>query len=261
MEAVPMIELYHWEPVSHSLRVLISLHEIGADFRSHYVDLMKFEQFSTDYLSINPAGQVPVLKNDEVALFESALINEYLAELYPEAGLAPTGPLAWYNTQTWSKYVDYNLGPSLATLGCSSFLVPLLKTLDRKKLEASIAAIPLSERRAGWSLAVSGEYPADGLRNSARKVDLVTRRMESILEESEWLVGDKYSIADIDTFAMIHGLRNLAPTVINETNTPKTLDWYSRIAARAAVKDALATESERYSGPLYAPGPEHSRWG
>jgi glutathione S-transferase len=240
---------------------MICLREIGVDFRGHYVDLLQFEQFSKGYLSLNPAGQVPVLKDEDVVLFESALINEYLAERYPDAGLVPTGPLAWYDTQTWSKYVDYNLAPSLATMGCSTFLVPLFEKLDRERIGESIAAIPLPERRAAWILAVSGEYPADWLRNSERKVDLVTRRMESILEESEWLVGDSYSIADIDTFAMIHGLRNLAPTIINETNTPKTVDWYSRIAGRVAVREALATASGRYPGPVYAPGPEHSRWG
>ena len=55
-----MLELFHWEPVSHSARVLICLHEIGVEFKSHYVDLMEFEQFSGDFLALNPAGQVPV---------------------------------------------------------------------------------------------------------------------------------------------------------------------------------------------------------
>ena len=46
-----MIELYHWEPVSHSARVLICLNEIGVEFESHYVDLLEFEQFSKEFLA------------------------------------------------------------------------------------------------------------------------------------------------------------------------------------------------------------------
>ncbi|MCI0516553.1 MAG: hypothetical protein L0Y45_01840 [Woeseiaceae bacterium] len=49
-------ELYHWEPVGHSLQVLICLHEIGDSYRTHHVDALKFEQFSADFLKLNPLG-------------------------------------------------------------------------------------------------------------------------------------------------------------------------------------------------------------
>jgi glutathione S-transferase len=189
------------------------------------------------------------------------LINEYLAEKYPEAGLAPTAPLQWYNAQSWSKFVDYNLSSSLATLGCNRYLVPVLKDFDRGKIEKSVDAIPIPDRRPGWRVAVSGDYPNELIKNSERKVELVTQRMERILGDSDWLLGDAYSIADIDTFALIHGLRDVVPGIVNTKNTPKTEAWHGRIAGRSAVKDALARNTGRQSGSVYAPGPEHSRWG
>jgi glutathione S-transferase len=256
-----MIELYHWEPVGHSLRVLISLQEIGVEYTSHYVDLLRFEQYSSRLLELNRAGQVPVLKYEGIAISESALINEYLAEKFPDARLAPADPLAWYTTQTWSKYIDYNLSSSLATLGCNKYLAPFLKNRGKQELEKSIADIPLPERQPAWRSAVSGTFPHELIKNSERKVELVTRRMEDILGRSEWLAGDDYSIADIDTFALIHGLRDVLPGIINSSNTPGTEAWHARIVERAAVRKALALKTSRYPDPIFAPGPEHSRWG
>ena len=256
-----MIELYHWEPVSHSLRALICLEETGVAYESHYVDLLEFQQFGSEFLAMNPAGQVPVLKNNDVTMSESALISEYLAEAFPEARLAPTDPLGWYNVQTWSKFIDYNLSSSLATLGCKRYLSPLLLSGDVEAMREAVESIPVDVRRPGWRLAVSGEYPAELLENSKRKVELVIGRMEDALADSDWLVGDAYSIADINTFAMVHGLRDVAATQTAANNAPRTAAWYERIATRDAVKTALGKCTLHEAGSVYAPGPEHSRWG
>lgn len=256
-----MIELYHWEPVSHSAKVLICLREIGVDYESHYVDLLGFEQFSEDFLKLNPFGQVPVLRHNGVSMSESSLINEYLAESFPDAGLAPTDSLGWYNTQIWSKYIDYNLSPSLGTLGCRKYLVPLLRERDSDELNNIIASIPVAERQPGWQLAADGDYTDDMVSNSERKVVLVIKRMEEILAGADWLVGNDYSIADINTFAMVESLRDLVPKIVNDDNSPNTLNWLHKVAARPAVKEALDTNRKHEVGAVFAPGPEHSRWG
>ncbi len=256
-----LLELFHWEPVSHSARVLICLHEIEVEFASHYVDLLDFEQFSSEFLELNPAGQVPVLRDDDVAITESALINEFLAETFPNAGLAPMDPPGWYLTQSWSKYIDYNLSPALATLGCRRYLAPLLEKRNQGDLKNAIESISVAERRPGWQLAADDAYSDELIGNSERKLALVIERMESVLDSAKWLVGDHYSIADINTFAMIRSLADLAPQIVNQDNSPATLDWLGRIADRPAVKDALTKYGKLESGPAFAPGPEHSRWG
>jgi glutathione S-transferase len=256
-----MLELFHWEPVSHSARVLICLHEIGVEFKSHYVDLVDFEQFTGEFLALNPAGQVPVLRDGEIVMTESSLINEFLAESFPEAALAPMDPLGWYHTQSWSKYVDYNLSSSVGTLGCKKHLTPMLRERDHSELERRIEAIPIVERQSGWQLAANDTYSDDLIGNSERKLQLVVERMEAILHESEWLVGERYSIADIDTFALMHSFRDLAPHIVNKDEAPATMAWVERISGRAAVKDALSKYGKLEPGTAFAPGPEHSRWG
>lgn len=253
-----MLELYHWKPVSHSARVLICLHEIGVEFESRFVDLMAFEQFSPDFLALNPQAQVPVLMVDGESLSESALINQFLAETYPEAGLAPTDPLGWYECLSWSKYVDYNLGCSVATLGCHERLVPLLAKRERGDLLAAIDSIPVPERRPAWREAAENRYGEGVIANSERKAQLVLQRMEGVLAESDWVIGDSYSIADIDSFALLYTLHGIAPRLVNEDSAPHTMAWLARIAARPAVAAALALHDDVEG---FAPGPEHSRWG
>jgi len=252
-----MIELLHWRAVSHSAKVLICLHEIGVDYKSTFVDLLAFEQFSDEFLQLNSLGQVPVLRENGETLTESSLINEYLAESRPDAGLAPTDARGWYECQAWSKYIDYNLSSSLGTLGCSTLLTPLLAERDHKELLASIAAIPVAERRPGWEAAATG-IDEESIANSKRKAQLVIERMEAVLADTEWLIGDDYSIADINTFAMLHSLVSITPDLLSGDVAPNSLAWFERIASRSAVSEALAVHAD-VDG--FAPGPEHSRWG
>lgn len=257
-----MLELYHWEPVGHCARVLICVHEIGAEFLSRYVDALKFEHFSPDFLELNPLGQLPVLKSDGVVMSESALINEYLAESHPESNLAPTDAVDWYNVQVWSKFVDYHLASSLATLGCRKYLVPLLEGYDQAELHEQIASIPVVERKAGWERAAADGYDPELIANAERKVRLVIERMEGRLAAGDWLVGEAYSIADIDAFAMVSGLMAAAPHIVNEGVASHVIGWAARIAERPAVRAALASPSlKRRTDTVFIPGPEHSRWG
>ena len=253
-----MIELYHWKPVSHSAKVLICLKEIGVEYVSRFVDLMAFDQFGDEFLAMNPAGQVPVLEVDGEALTESSLINEYLAERYPDAGLAPTDPLGWYQCQAWSKFIDYNLSSSLATLGCRKYLVPLLRDRGPGDVANAIRAIPVEERRTAWQQAADEDYGDDTVANSERKVRLVVERCESVLANSEWLVGDAYSIADINTFAMLRGLTDIDSVLVDVDTAPNTRHWFEKLTSRPAVREALGGY-EHVEG--FAPGPEHSRWG
>jgi glutathione S-transferase len=82
------ITLYH-NPHSRSKGVLILLEELGADYALQRLDLQQGEQSMPAYLAINPMGKVPAIVHQGVPITEQVAIYQYLAELYPEAGLAP----------------------------------------------------------------------------------------------------------------------------------------------------------------------------
>ncbi|WP_288352360.1 glutathione S-transferase family protein [uncultured Marinobacter sp.] len=83
-----MLKLYG-KPPTRALRVVWLLNELGLEHELHPVDLMQDEHHQQDFLSLNPAAKVPVLVDGDLVLTESAAIQLYLAEKYPQAGFIP----------------------------------------------------------------------------------------------------------------------------------------------------------------------------
>ena len=73
---------------SWSLRPYLALVAAGAEFTEHVIELDR-PGTRADILRVNPAGRVPVLHHDGVVIWDSLAICEYVAELYPAAGLWP----------------------------------------------------------------------------------------------------------------------------------------------------------------------------
>lgn len=254
-----MLELFHWEPNAESAKAMICLKEKGIEFTSRYVDILELQQYSDDFMSLNPSGQVPVLIHDGNILTDSTLITEYIEEAFPEPVLAPHDAKGWYETLCWGKYVEYNLDTSVSTLGWYEVMAPKMKQRDQGELRAAIDSIPVAERKAAWQAAISDSRNEDQLENSRRKIGLAVNRLEETLSDSDWLLGDNYSIIDIDAFSLVCTLPSLVPGTVNKDVTPRIMDWLNRINERPAVQEAFAMR--RVKEDLYAPGPEHSRWG
>lgn len=73
---------------SWSVRPYLALAAAGADFRTEVIVLDQ-PATATQIAAVNPAGRVPVLHHDALVVHDSLAICEYVAELYPEAGLWP----------------------------------------------------------------------------------------------------------------------------------------------------------------------------
>jgi glutathione S-transferase len=78
-----------WAPNTRSMRALWMLEEIGAPYERVRVDLKSGAQHRPDYHAINPMEKVPALQDGEACVAESGAIIAYLAEKFPQIGLAP----------------------------------------------------------------------------------------------------------------------------------------------------------------------------
>src|SRR5215813_14106303 len=78
-----MLTLYHWEPNANSGKPILTLKEKGVPFESHYLDLLNFDQHNPEYLKINPNGTIPAMVHDDLMLYESTAIMEYVDEAFP----------------------------------------------------------------------------------------------------------------------------------------------------------------------------------
>jgi len=136
-----MLTLY-FSPGSSSMAVHIALHEIGDDFERRHVSFAKREQYSPEYLAINPEGKVPTLLIDDRPLTEVAGCLYYLAKRYPEARLWPEGGL-----ETEAQAISW-----------MSFIASTIHPARRVGLERWREVFGLAERRLGTREWTVGRY-------------------------------------------------------------------------------------------------------
>lgn len=248
-----MLDLYHWESSADTAKVLICLKEKNLEFTSHYVDVLKFDQYSPTHLARAPLGQVPVLVHNGETLVDPKLISYYLVEAFPNPRLAPDDALGWYNVQAWCNFVDFNLGSSVGVLGWNSIMLPAMSEDEVNAFKKKLADAPVLNKQAGWNAVFSDAAASeDQLENARRKVGIAVEKIESTLGETAWLVGSEYTIADIYTFALTHSLPRLLPDMVNQSNTPRIMEWLAKIGERPAVKEALAMRQYSRTTDVYA---------
>jgi glutathione S-transferase len=83
------LTLYHAVP-SRAQVTRWMLEELGEPYDVHLLNLGKGDNRKPEYLAINPMGKVPAILHDGVLVSEEAAVYMYVAELYPQAGLAPS---------------------------------------------------------------------------------------------------------------------------------------------------------------------------
>ena len=88
MTTTDTIILFH-SPQTRSSGSLTLLEELGAPYSLHILNMKAGEQRRRAYLAINPLGKVPAIRHGAALITEQVAIFLYLADLFPEAGLAP----------------------------------------------------------------------------------------------------------------------------------------------------------------------------
>ena len=88
MNTKAKVTLYH-APNTRSTGALLLLEELGVPYDLQLINMKANEQRSAKYLAVNPMGKVPAVVHNGALITEQPAIFMYLADLYPEAGLAP----------------------------------------------------------------------------------------------------------------------------------------------------------------------------
>ncbi len=260
-----MLELYTSEPNTFFLKPLIALHEKQAAFELHWFDADQLEQFSPGFSGdveahLHLEREGPLLLHDGELISSSYFMLEYLAEILPGTPLLPVTPFDQYCARASAQFLGAHLGALVPVLGCAKYLAPRLAA-RRGELAATIDAIEPIERRAGFRALLDGTYTPEILATARERLKLPVARVEKTLARGPWLVGPDYSIADIDAFAMLRVIEDLAPEIVNGDATPNILNYVSRISARPAVRAALAISRSGKPEQHFVPGVEPSRWG
>lgn len=233
------VTLYHWEPNANSGKPMLALMEKGVPFASHYIDMLQFDQHKPEYLAINPQGTIPAMTHRGAwgsrVLTESTAIMEYVNAAFPGPDLMPTDAQDRWRVRWWMKFMDQWLGPSFSMIGWSVFVGPRVRERDPEELAAAIERIPLPERRRAWKKAISGDFSAEEMAESRRRVALGVAKLEEELGKRDYVGSDAYSLADINIFNSTYSLPLSQPDLASKEKTPNIMRWLKRVYEREAV--------------------------
>jgi glutathione S-transferase len=204
----------HYFPGNASLTPHIVLREIGQPFDLALVDRANNAQNSPEYLRLNPNGQIPVLVDGPLVLYETAAILLYLCDGHPQAALAP--PLGTPERAHFYKW-----------------LVWLTNTMQ--------AALKIYFYPERWVDEGNAGAAADLKRHSEQKVGAMLDQLEAELARhgGPWLLGTQYSALDPFAMMLCRWTRGFARPA---RSLPALGPYLQRVLARPAVQGALLAE-------------------
>jgi len=233
------LELYHsnWSICAQKVRLVIA--EKGLEAVEHHVDLRAREQQTPVYLKLNPKGYVPTLVHNGRPVIESALICEYLDEVFPEPALSPVDPVDRAYMRTWTRRPDDGLHRACATVtNAIAFRLQWLeKPLD--EIERMLAATPDPARRTWRREMIENGTQSPLFVNAVWAYDSLLGDMEHALQARDWLAGDTYTLADVSLTSYLNRVAELQFHPMWQQNRPRVSDWFDRIRARRNYQTAF----------------------
>jgi ganglioside-induced differentiation-associated protein 1 len=236
------LELYHHGSSACAAKVRFALAEKRLPWTSRYVDILKGEQFTPTFLALNPKAIVPVLVHDISVIVESTVICEYLEETFPAHPIYPRAPVERARVREWTKAVDEELHPACSAI---TYVVSHRHTILRngagsfEDFLASGAREGTAARTLKWQWIQLG-LEAPGAADKIRLYDSYLQKMEHALRDSDWLVGGRFSMADIAMTPYVNRLAALAMERLWENGRlPRVADWFARVRLRSTFHPAF----------------------
>ena len=106
-----MMTLYGYFRSSTSYRTRIAMNLKGLDYDNVTVNLAEDEQLESEFKALNPQGLVPVLQADDLLLYQSPAILEWLEEVYPENPLLPKDAAGRMQVRALSAMIGCDIHP------------------------------------------------------------------------------------------------------------------------------------------------------
>jgi glutathione S-transferase len=194
----------HHAPNTRSSGALILLEELGATYDLHVINMKAGEQRQPAYLAINPMGKVPALRHGDALITEQVAIFLYLADLFPEARLAP--PIG-----------DPMRGPYLRWMVFyGSCFEPALVDRALKREPGPLAMVPY------------GDF------------DTMLKTLTDQLARGPYMLGDRFSAADVlwGTALTWTTMFKIVPEL------PIIMDYVKRMGTRPSVAKVKAKDAE-----------------
>lgn len=223
------VELYHHGSSTCASKVRFALMEKGIPWTGHYIDILKSEQFDPAYLKLNPKAVVPTLVHDGFVLVESTVICEYLEDAFPQTPLLPGDARLRAQVRLWTKAVDEELQPACKYITYASCHRHIVRRMPPDKFDEFMNGPPgdAQTRVTGdpnWVQSkreiVERGVEAAGVAEKFHMYDRTLQKMEDALSDGPWLVGDRFSLADVSLTPYVNRLNMLGMWDVDDPPAP-----------------------------------------
>ena len=189
-------------PMSRGRIARWMLEETGAHYRTEILDYGPMMKSET-YLAVNPMGKVPAIRHGDTVVTEAAAICAYLADAFPDAGLAP----ALDERGAYYRWLFFAAGP-----------------LEAATTNRFLGFEPPADRRP---MVGYGTYEA------------VLHALERAVSGGGWIAGERFSAADVYVGSQV-GWGLLTGTI---EKRPAFAEYWSRLEHRDARQRAEAIDT------------------
>lgn len=202
-------------PTPNGVKISIMLEECGLPYEAHRVSFDTQDQFSPEFLSLNPNNKIPAMLDPDgpggqpLALWESGAMLVYLAE--KTGKFLPADPARRYETLQWLMFQMGGVGPMFGQVGF--FTIFAGKDFEDKRPR--------------------DRYTAE----SKRLLGVLNQRLKG----RDWIMGDEYTIADIAILPWVRNLveRYKAGDLVGYAEFTEVQRVLANFVARPAVQKGL----------------------
>jgi len=204
-----MRTLFHLWLHPFSRKVRVALAEKNLEFE---LQIEKVWERRTEFLALNPAGDVPVLvEQDGTTLANSQVICEYLEEVYPEQNLLGHDPVQRAETRRLVSWFDVKFNHEVTD------------NLVGEKLMKRFLQM--------------GEPHGPSIRAGHANIHYHLDYIGFLTEKRKWLAGDNFSLADITAAAHLSAIDYIGDVPWEEHEAAR--EWYAKIKSRKSFKPLL----------------------
>jgi len=201
--------LYHHTLLPAARKVRLVLHEKRLEFTEHIVEPWRHND---DLLVLNPAGELPVLvDDDEVVICGDTIICEYLDEVYTETNLHGRDPAARAEARRLAAWFD------------RKFYAEVTQHLAGEKLLRRVSVGAAPDSRA--------------LKAGRENIHTHLHYIAWLTERRSWLAGDHISVADLAAAAHLSLIDYTGDVPWNDHALVK--EWYVRVKSRPSFRCLL----------------------
>ncbi|MBS29335.1 MAG: glutathione S-transferase [Alphaproteobacteria bacterium] len=226
-----MRTLYHLWLCPYARKVRIALSEKKLPFE---LEIEKVWERRDEFLSLNPAGEVPVLieanggDGPPLVLADSGVICEYLEEVCAEPALVGGGAEARAEVRRLSTWFDLKF---------------------QREVTVNLVDEKINKRFLGL-----GAPSSSAIRAGHANISVHLAYIEFLIERRNWLAGPDFSLADISAAAQISCVDYVGD--VPWEDFPEARTWYARIKSRPSLRPILADHIPGIPPPKHYADPD-----